>query len=325
MRAVLVTSLLVLMPVVSAQETSAFGVAWECTVPEENVLCLDASSLLQFGLRRDGARPAEPGLAFGAGLQVQTRQEGVEVRASLALWYEAVMQLGLLEAYTQMDFEEFGLSLGKRRDYSGPWDDTLMGRDGRWGVFAGYTPAEIPWLGVEVAYLPSAGMRGGQAFVGSRLYIFRLGAFVEVVQASGGLGALEPSIRVNPRLGLQGQQVEVFWQQDRGFWSTASLPLPLGQALGHVLKPPFDAQTQAWIHALDQGRVEWLVWWNPAWEHLGEGSPFRPERRLEAWLQEPRKLLVGVAYNWNDQMRLGMDLSRAPVEAVRLYLQVYWR
>lgn len=328
MRIVLVVGFWTLSQLVSAQDASAFRVAWECTVPEERVFCLSASGLLQFGLRRDGfpgqPTPVELGLAFGAGLQVQARQERVMIRASLGLWYESVMHLGLLEAYTQIDSEEFALSLGKRRDYSGPWDDTLMGRDGRWGVFARYAPAEISWLGVEMAYLPNVGIRGGQVFVGSRLDIFQLGTFIEMVQLSRGLGALQPSLSLHLRLGLQGLQVGVFWQQDRGFWSTASLPLPLGQALGHVLQHPVDAETQACIQALDQSRVEWLLWWNPAWEYLGEHSPFLPERRIEAWLQKPRKLLIGTAYS-NDQLRLGIDLSRAPVEAVRLYLQLYWR
>jgi len=322
-------SFLALWQPVFAQNGEEFRVSWDCVVPREKVVCLQASGLLQFGLQQNAAlnQPVrlEPRLALGGRLQAQTQWEGVGIRGDLGLWYEAMVQLGLLEAYAQVDLEEFGLSLGKRRNYSGPWDDTLMGRDGRWGVFARYTPAEVSWLGAEVAYLPNAGFAGGQGFVGVSAGIFQLGTFVEIVQTPSGLGEPGSSFSLQPRVGLQGREVELFWQSDRGFWSSASLPVPLGQALASVLHCPCDSDTQAWVKTLDRSRFNLFLWWNPEWDYLGENSFFLPEERFQAWLQEPRKLLIGVAYSWNDQLRLGVDLSRAPVEALRLYLRIYLR
>ncbi|GIW36911.1 MAG: hypothetical protein KatS3mg073_1056 [Meiothermus sp.] len=329
MRVVLLSSLLALLPLAFAQSESAFKVAWDCGAPAEKVVCLQHSGLVQVGFSRNGGlnQPVslEPALALGARLQVQTLWEGVGYLADLGLWYEGAVQFGLLEAYIHEDLGEFGLSLGKRRDYSGPWDDTLVGRDGRWGVFARYRPAEVSGLGLEVAYLPNAGLAGGQGFVGAGAGIFQLGTFVEIVQIPNGLGELKPSLSLYPRVGLQGQEVEVFWQSDRGFWSRASLPLPLGQALGWVLQCPCNADTEAWALILDRSRFEISVWWNPEWDYLGENSPFLPQERLRAWLQEPRKLLLGMAYSWNEQLRLAVDLSRAPVEALRVYFQLHWR
>ncbi|WP_337869764.1 hypothetical protein [Meiothermus sp.] len=326
MRIVFLASFLAFSQLVFAQDGSEFRVSWDCVVPEEKVVCLRPSGLVQWGLSYSiQSRSGDMGLALGARLQAQTRWEGVRYQADLGLWYETSVQFGVLEAFAEMHWGEFGLSLGKRRDYSGPWDDTLLGRDGRWGVFTRYNPTEAPWLGLELAYLPNAGWAGGQGFVGGRADIFQVGTFVEVVQVPNGLGEQEPSIRLIPRLGLQGREVELFWQWDRGLWSTLSLPLLLGQALALVLQCPCDADTQAWVEALDKSRVEGLLWWNPEWDYLGENSPFLPEDRFQAWLQEPRKLLIGAAYSWNNQLRLGVDLSRAPVEALRLYLRLYWQ
>jgi hypothetical protein len=328
MRVVWLAGFLALMQPVFAQDY-AFRVAWDCRAPTERVVCLQPSGLVQFGLSWNRALnqpgPLEPALALGARLQVQTLWEGVGYFTDLGLWYEGAMQFGLLEAYAQADLGEFGLSLGKRRDYSGPWDDTLMGRDGRWGVFARYRPPQLSWLGVDVAYLPNAGFAGGLGFVGAGAGLLLLGAFVEIVQVPNGQGELEPSLSLQPRVGLQGQDVEVFWQSDRGFWSRASIPVPLRQTLGWLLLCPCDADTMAWLETLDRSRLELLMWWNPEWDYLGEQSPFLPQDRLRAWLQEPRKLLIGMAYNWNDRLRLAVDLSRAPIEALRIYLQLHWR
>lgn len=329
MRIALLASVLAISQLVFAQNGSTFRVSWDCVVPEEKVLCLQPSGMVQFSLGYNGApgpsASLEWGLALGGRVQAQTRWEGIRARADLGLWYDSALQFGLLEAFAETDLGEFVLSLGKRRDYSGPWDDTLMGRDGRWGVFVRYGPSEIPWLSLGMAYLPRSGLVGGQGFVGASAGIFQLGTFVEIVQIPSGLGEPEPSLSLIPRMGLQGREVGLFWQWDRGFWSTASLPLPLGQALAFMLQCPCDAETQAWLAALDRSRFELLVWWNPEWEYLGENSPFLPEERLGAWLREPRKLLAGAAYSWNDQLRLAVDLSRAPVEAVRVYLQLHWR
>jgi len=293
------------------------------------VLCLQPSGMVQFSLGYNGApgpsASLEWGLALGGRVQAQTRWEGVRARADLGLWYDSALQFGLLEAFAETDLGEFVLSLGKRRDYSGPWDDTLMGRDGLWGLFGRYRPAGLPWLGVDMAYLPSARFAGGRIFLGAQADTFQAGTFVEIVRTQGELGELVPALHLNPRLGLAGQEGEFFWQLDKGFWGRASLPLALGQALGSLLPCPCDAETQAWLAALDRSRFELLVWWNPEWEYLGENSPFLPEERLGAWLREPRKLLAGAAYSWNDQLRLAVDLSRAPVEAVRVYLQLHWR
>lgn len=320
----LITLFPVLLQLAFAQDNTEFRLSWACVAPQERVLCLQPSGLVQWSLEYRGSS-AQPGLALGGRLQAQTHWQDLEVWADLGLWYDAAVQFGLLEAFVTMNLGEFALSLGKRRDYSGPWDDTLMGRDGRWGVFTRYNPTEAPWLGLELAYLPNAGWAGGQGFVGGRADIFQVGTFVEVVQVPNGLGEPEPSIRLVPRLGLQGREVGLFWQWDRGLWSTLSLPLPLGQTLAFVLQCPCDADTQAWLEVLDKSRFEGLLWWNPDWEYLGENSLFLPEERLEAWLQVPRKLLLGVAYSWNDQFRLAVDFSRAPVEAVRVYVQLHWR
>ncbi len=322
----LALALWVLMQLALAQESSEFRLSWTCELPEKGVVCLRPSGLVQGGLNYlTLSGSGEPGWALGGLLQVQTLWEGVRYQINFGLWYDSAVQFGLLEAFVEQGFGEFGLSLGKRRDYSGPWDDTLMGRDGRWGVFARYGPTEVPWLSMEMAYLPHAGLGGGQGFVGASAGIFQLGTFVEIVQMPSGLGEPEPSLSLIPRMGLQGREVGLFWQRDRGFWSTASLPLPLGQALAFVLQCPCDSETQAWVEALDKSRFEGFLWWNPEWDYLGENSPYLPEDRLRAWLQEPRKLLIGVAYGWNDRLRLAVDLSRAPVEAVRVYLQLYWR
>lgn len=318
-----------LLPLACAQSESALKVAWDCGAPAEKVVCLQPSGLVQVGFSQNGGlnqpAPLEPALAFGARVEVQTLWEGVGYVADLGLWYEGVVQFGLLEAYIHEDLGEFGWSLGKRRDYSGPWDDTLMGRDGRWGVFAGYRPSEVSWLGLELAYLPNAGLAGGRGFVGAGAGIFQLGTFVEIVQIPSGLGELQLSLSLYPRIGLQGQEVEVFWQSDRGFLGRATLPLPLGQALNWVLQRPCDADTEAWALILDRSRFEISLWWNPEWDYLGENSPFLPQERFQAWLQAPRKLLVGMAYSWNEQLRLAVDLSRAPVEALRVNLQLQWR
>ncbi|ADD29027.1 hypothetical protein Mrub_2274 [Meiothermus ruber DSM 1279] len=314
------------LQLVFAQENGAFRVSWDCLMPEEKVICLRPSGLVQGGLGYSSPPgSSEIGWALGARLQVQTQQAGVRYQADFGLWYQAMLQWGLLEAFVEQDLGALWLSLGKRRDYSGPWDDTLMGRDGRWGVFTRYSPSELPWLGLELAYLPHAGLAGGQGFVGGRVDILQVGALLEMVQAPNDLGDLEPSIRLVPRLGLQGAQMGLFWQWDRGFWGTFSLPLPLGQALALVLQCPCEAEAQAWVEALDQSRLEGLLWWNPVWDYLGENSPFLPEERFQAWLSAPRKLLLGLAYSWNNQLRLAVDLSRAPVEAVRVYGQFYWR
>ncbi|MGK0617860.1 hypothetical protein [Meiothermus cerbereus] len=321
---VFVAGLWVLAQLTFAQDNPDFRVSWACRVPEEKVVCLQPSGLVQWSLGYS-SQSVQPGLALGGHLQAQTQWEGVGIRADLGLWYDAALQVGLLEAYAQLSWETFGLSVGKRRQLSGPWDDTLVGRDGLWGLFGRYRPAELPWLGVDIAYLPNAKLAGGRIFLGAQADIFQAGTFVEIVRTRNELGELAPALHLNPRLGLAGQEVEFFWQLDKGFWGRASLPLALGQALGSLWPCPCDAETQAWLEALDRSRFELLVWWNPEWEYLGENSPFLPEERFGAWLLEPRKLLAGAAYSWNDRLRLAVDLSRAPVEALRVYLQLHWR
>jgi len=307
-----------------AQSLADFRISWMCRTPEERLLCLEPSGLVQWGLAFSSPS-VQPGLALGGRLRAQASWEGVGLWVDLGLWYDAALQLGLLEAYAQREWETFALSAGKRRYLGGPWDDTLLGRDGLWGVFGRYRPAELPGLDVQMAYLPNAGLAGGRVFWGAQADVVQVGAFVEIVRALDSGGEPAPLLRLNPRLGLLGREVEVFWQLDRGFWVRAAWPLPLGQALAWFLRCPCEAVTQAWLVALDESRFEALVWWNPEWAYLGAGSPFLPEERLAAWLREPRKLLVGVAYSWNKRFRLALDVSRAPVEVVRVYLQLHWR
>lgn len=320
----LTTVFTVLLQLAFAQDNTEFRLSWACVVPQERVLCLKPSGLVQWSLEYRGSS-AQPGLALGGRLQAQAYWQDLGVWADLGLWYDAALQFGLLEAFATVNLGEFALSLGKRRDYSGPWDDALMGQDGLWGVFGRYWPAEVPWLGVEMAYLPHSRLAGGKVYLGAQADIFQTGTFLEIVRKPGDQGEPGWSVWLNPRLGLRGRELEVFWQLDRGFWARAALPLPLGQALATLLPCPCDVETQAWLEALDKSRFEGLLWWNPAWEYLGENSPFLPEERLEAWLQAPRKLLLGVAYSWNDQLRLAVDLFRAPVEAVRVYVQLHWQ
>ncbi|GIW24920.1 hypothetical protein [Meiothermus sp.] len=304
-----------------AQESPRFQLTATCPAPVEQVICLEPSGRLQFGLAQGYAPP----WALGGLVALHTQQEGVEYRFRLGAWFEGTMQWSLLEAFASATWGEFELSYGKRTHLGGPWDETLMGRDGRWGVFARYRLAQEPLLRLELAYLPHAGLAGGEAFAGVRYGLLQAGSFVEVLQTPNGLGELEPALRLNPRLGLQGRDAEIFWQLDRGFWARAAFPLPLGQALGTVLPCPCEADTEGWLQALNQGRFELSLWWNPEWNYLGENSPFLPEERLQAWLQQPRKLLLGMAYSWNEQLRLAVDLSRAPVEAVRFYVRYQWR
>ena len=316
---VLLAGLWILTQLAFAQDNQGFRLSWACWFPEKKVLCLRPSGVLQWTLLPSSQPPQN--IALGGRLQAQIQWEAVEVWADLGLWYEAAVQLGLLEAYAKVDLGELGLSIGKRRDYSGPWDETLMGRDGLWGLFARYRPAEQPRLAMDIAYLPSAGFAGGRAFLGAQADIFRAGAFVEIVRTQGQFGEALLSIALNPRLGLAGQEVEFFWQLDRGFWGQVYLPL----ALARFLPSSYGAETQVGLQVLDRARLELLLWWNPEWGYLAEDSPFPPEDRWRAWLLQPRKLLIGASYNWNDLLRLGVDISRAPVEAVRLYLRLYWR
>lgn len=321
---VLAVGLWILLQVAFAQEETEFRISWECLAPEEKVLCLKPSGLVQWGLVAS-SQSVQPGLALGGHLQAQTQWEGVGVWADLGLWYDAAVQFGLLEAYAEVNWASLRLNLGKRRHLGGPWDDTLVGQDGLWGVYGQYRPAELVWLGVETAYLPHAGFAGGRVFLGAQADIFQVGTFVEIVPTLNDLGEPVSYLQLNPRLGLRGREVEAFWQLDRGFWIRASLPLPLGLALASLVQCPCDADAQALFEDLNRGRFELLVWWNPEWDYMGENSPFLPEDRFQAWLQEPRKLLIGAAYSWNNQLRLGVDLSRAPVEALRLYLRLYWQ
>ncbi|WP_027882660.1 hypothetical protein [Meiothermus rufus] len=267
-----------------------------CGLPAEGEVCLSALGLL----RLEGG-----GLAAGGLLEGRGRAEEAELRFSLGLWYQGAWQWGLLEAYLEGRLADLTLSLGKRVGLGGPWLDTLMGQDGRWGVFASY-PAEAVVL--ELAYLPHPRLAGGQGYLG----------FVWAGLRAGGLVEVEAGVRFIPRIGLLGPLGELFWQEDRGFWARGSVPLPLGQALAQLAPAEAGSEWAAWVEALDKSGLEGVLWWNPEWDYLRQGS-------LPSFWLSPRKLLLGLAYTWDKQVRGGLEVSLAPVEALRVYLELQGR
>ncbi len=269
---------------------------WGCARPAEGEACLNPSGLL----RLEGGS-----LAVGGLLEGRARTEEAEFGFSLGLWYQGAWQWGVFEAYLEGALADLSLSLGKRVGLGGPWLDTLMGQDGRWGVFASY-PVEPVTL--ELAYLPHPGLAGGQGYLG----------FLWAGLRAGGLVEVEAGVKLIPRVGLQGPLGELFWQEDRGFWAKGAWPLPLGQALALLAPAEAPSEWAAWVEALDKSGLEGMFWWNPEWAYLRQGS------LPEFWLS-PRKLLLGLAYTWDKRVRGGLEVSLAPVEALRLYLELQGR
>lgn len=89
---------------------------------------------------------------------------------------------------------------------------------------------------------------------------------------------------INPRAGVEFQNLRTYWQLDRGFWAKAH-------------------------YAFGDLGLGGLVWWNPDWQ---------------AQLA-PKKLLFGLWGSWRDQLRVGFDISAAPVEVYRVYMEIWAR
>ncbi|MCS7194543.1 MAG: hypothetical protein NZ849_06470 [Meiothermus sp.] len=259
----------------TAQEVPGFGPV--CPAPE---ICLEPALRLQLGLAQGYAPP----WAAGGLLALRALEGSAYYRVRLGVWFEGALQWGLLEAYGTSQLGPLELSYGKRGELGGPWSETFVGQDGRWGVWVRYQ-------GLEAAYLPHPALVGGQLYVGARSGEFQAGAFAEVAQGSLGL---------TPRLSWRGALGEAFWQADQGFWGRLTLPLGEGPSGG--------AGLEGW------------VWWNPEWTYLGPGSFL--QEGLRAWLLRPRKLVFGLAYTW-EGWRFGAEASRAPVEAAWVYLRLH--
>lgn len=302
--------------------------SWDCAALPGQV-CLEPRGLLQLGLSRTDPASWGERVAFGIKLEATTSLEALEFKAVPALWVDNTLQADLLQAYAASAWGDIRLSLGKRLKYGGPWDDTLLGRNGHWGVFAHYTPTALDWASVEAAYLPDPGLAGGQGFVGAQAGPFRLGTFAQVIQ--GGL-------QWNPRVGLEWGQNEVYWQSDRGFWANLHTPLPLGQIVAYSLECPptseascwgrglpeqSDPSVQALLRLLDEGELGLLIWWNPDWSLLGQNDPNTglPLSFLD-WLGQPKKFYLSLSTTLR-QVRLGLDASLAPVGAYRVYLEFH--
>ncbi len=227
MRLLLIAAALLLAPS-PAQEAPRLEPA--CPTPE---ICLEPSFRLQLGL----AQAFAPPWAAGALLTLRALEGGVHYQLGLGLWYEGGLQWGLLEAYGATRLGVLELAYGKRTELAGPWSETFMGQDGRWGVWARYQD-------LEAAYLPHPALAGGQLYVGASSGGLRAGAFVEAAR-----GTLE----LTPRLGWRGTLGEAFWQPDQGLWGRVRLPLPA-----------------------PNGHLEGWAWWNPEWAYLGPSSPLSP-------------------------------------------------
>lgn len=302
----------------------------ECAPGSPEPVCLSPEIVFRLGLNRvDGVSP-EGRLSFGVKLAARAVLGGFELKLRPAVWVDPTLQADLLEAQASTELGPVGLSLGKRTDYSGPWDETLVGRGGAWGLFAHYRPPTLGWLMAEAAYLPNPGLAGGRAFLGVRVGPVRAGSFLEVV---GGAGLVW-----TPRVGLEGGESDVYWQSDRGFWTDLHGPLPLGQILAYSLRCPPGGNALCWgrglpeesdsalvslLHTLDEGRFGLLLWWNPDWALLGSTDPDTGDTQAFLdWLTRPKKFFFGLSTGLQ-QYRLGLDLSLAPVGAYRIYLELH--
>lgn len=303
----------------------------ECPARPAEKICVEPSVLLRLGLNRNDAGTWGAQVSFGVKAELSARVTPVDLAAIPALWFDGVFQADLLEAYAAAPVGDFSLSVGKRTGLGGPWDDTLMGRNGRWGVFAQYSPSELGWLGVEAAYLPRPGFAGGQGFLGVQANLFHLGTFIEAVQGRG--------VQLNPRVGLGYGASGLYWQLDRGFWADLNTPLPLGQALAYSLQCPPDSSVACWgrtlpelgdqgvqrlLNALDEAQFGLSLWWNPDWGLLGTTDPDTGDTlSFLDWLTRPQKFYLGLSAALRNY-RLGLDASLAPVNGYRVYLELRW-
>jgi hypothetical protein len=289
MRAILV--LLVLLSAGMAQKLE-----WDCTAKQET-LCLRP-----FGVLRGAWVPGLTAVQFSAGVSLGATYmlDNLKLQAQPALVIDSTgLQVDLIQAFVELSAGEARLGLGKKAVYSGPWDDALLDRWGKWGLWVLYAGLEAADL--ELAYM-AHGSGGGQGFVGIRLGAWQLGTFIEAIRTKDPI----PESRViwSPRLGFSGSPVQVYWQLDRGVWTEARFVVPLSR------------------NKKDDLAIESLFWWNPNWGVFSDDS-VDPADRWALWIQEPSKLYASLGLSWQDEIKLGLDLSRAPVEQVRVYLE--WR
>lgn len=236
-----------------------------------------------------GAKP-QLGGAFGIRADVSGLVEGVNLKASGALWAQNTLQATFLEVYAAYPVDNFELSAGKRTLYSGPWNQTLMGLEGQWGLFARYNLPNLP-LSFELAYLLLT-----EGYIGARIGSVQLGTLLVIKDPDPLLGQTDSQLVLNPRVGLELEPVKLYWQSDRGFWLQADYPVDPDYSLSG------------------------LIWWNPGWQYLD--TTIQPDPDWESWLTKPNKLLFTVSGNWQNQFRLGLDVSVAPAEAYRLWFEI---
>jgi len=291
-------------------------------------LDLQPSALFRFDFSRSGGTNvvAQPGGAFGVRLDVNSDLQGIALDASGAFWAQNSLQAALLEAYAAAPLADFELSVGKRTLYAGPWDQTLMGLEGQWGLFIRYNPYQqlVDWLppdglGLEVAYLPLT-----SGYLGARVGPVRLGSLLGVRKSQRYnvvLGDYEDELALYPRVGLDLTPVNLFWQSDRGFWATSTIPL---RPIVEAVLPPSDPGLQTLFSELEQSRLEFLTWWSPDWEYLFPTVPLA-QADAASFFSKPKKLLLSAWGSWRDQIKLGFDASIAPAEAYRLWLEFWVR
>lgn len=258
-----------------------------------NDFALKPSALFRYELNgSSGAAPQFSG-AFGVKLEASGLVEGISLKAVGALWAQYRAQATFLEIYALYPLDNFELSLGKRTLYSGPWNQTLMGLEGQWGLFARYNLNGLP-LSFELAYLLLT-----QGYIGARIGPVQAGALLGIKEPDPLQCQTDSQLVLNPRIGLELDPVRLYWQSDRGFWLQADYPLDSGSSLSG------------------------LIWWNPGWEYLD--STLQPEPDWGSWLTKPDRLFFTLAASWQDQFRLGLDGSIAPALAYKLWFEIWVR
>jgi hypothetical protein len=293
-----------------------FGSNCEVPRPGLSTYCLKPSAVLQPAWNFSNASVTNNGFGLAFGIKLETdaridlsqgaslfdrrRQDEILVlRAVPALWLEGLWQFSFLELYAQFPIAGAEITLGKRSDVGGPWDDTIMGREGRLGIFADLTSTADSSLTIDLAYFFLPDFRGGQFFAGVRSGPLRAGIYTETIQ--------QPDIvvQISPRLGYDTPDFEVYWQRDRGFWSEGRLSFGL-----------FDP-------TLADVALEGSVWWNPdfrVFDSVGSSS----SEQFQAFFLSPQKLLFGTALSWQSYAKFGVEVSRAPVQNIRVFFRLTW-
>lgn len=255
---------------------------------------LKPSALFRYELSGSSGAALQLGGAFGVKLEASGLVEGISLKASGALWAQYSVQATFLEAYASYPLDNFELSLGKRTLYAGPWNQTLMGLEGQWGLFARYNLSGPLPLSFELAYLLLT-----QGYIGASIGPVQVGTLLVIKEPDPLLGQTDSQLVLNPRIGLELAPVRLYWQSDRGFWLQADYPLDSEYSLSG------------------------LIWWNPGWEYLD--TTLQPEPDWGSWFSKPDRLLFTLAASWQDQFRLGLDASIAPAQAYKLWFEIWVR